>query len=293
MNKKEEVLKNPFNYFYLIIPLLLFLPFLKIFLFQSKAQDFASFKHYIGINEVIKMFVTLLFSETTYNFFISNYSLLIILSFIGIFLYLSGLFAKNLNKYDILFKLYFLLPLLIIVLLSSFTKTKIYEVKYLIIFVPGFFYTISLSLCNMKSYLKYIFLLFILSLNLFGWYQQTFNPMFYFQDWRGAVGTINKYADKNDVVAVYPSMFLIPYRYYSSTNIDVFGFNNSYDLNVFKNRTDNKNRLWLLYVPKYVNYNDIPLSNTLNKKLEFINKFYFKNNISWNELYLVIYEIKK
>lgn len=127
-----------------------------------------------------------------------------------------GLLAlKALSKETKLIWLWLLVPIIFSWLISFFVPIN--QPFRLLLTLPAFYLLLSLGICYLGKWQK-IALGIVIIISIWGLSLYYFNPKFWREDWRGAVGFINKnIGDDTDILFVWPEPFP-PYIWYHGKN---------------------------------------------------------------------------
>ena len=221
------------KFLYLLISLLLFLPWLPMFLTQIEVGRGATkilpeWGRLVNLSFLKALPLTFIkfsigritiFNKTFYAF-VSAF-LLIVYGLILLKGFLKGrkFFIDHL-RWVIL--LWFLIPIVIAWLLSFFIPN--YQPFRLLLVLPAFYLLLALGISGISSIkIRTMAITFILLVNLISLGVYFTNPFFHREDWRGAVNFIEKESGEKTIALLpsYTSHF--PYTYYSQGKVKLIG----------------------------------------------------------------------
>jgi hypothetical protein len=194
--------------------IILFLPWIKIFLLQSSG-GYGQLLPVPDIKIISDVFLIILYGGV----FSISYDLYPLILIPPLILFLAGIY--NCRKQEIcnfyLPVALFLIPLCITLIISVFTVKRIFSEKHFFYAIPFLYIILARGFYYVKSRRKLLIIplaLLFLSLNVYSIYNINFVEKHFLPDWKGAVNNIEKISSPGDIILVQDPFQYFPFSYY-------------------------------------------------------------------------------
>lgn len=297
------VRKKYFQYLYILISLLFFIPWLPMFLTQIKVGQQATMVLPEWGRLVNASFIKAL-PLTFIKFTIGRITIFNKIFYVVItgllFLAYGGLITKALlvrekfkvdNSKLIIF-LWLIIPVILAWLISLAVPN--YQPFRLLLVLPAFYLILAIGIISFKSrILSFLAFLFIFWVSVFSFLTYYFNPYFQREDWRGVVRFIES-QDKSTVALLPSATSDWPWRYYSSGKVEIVGVSSgAREINQkdFNNLTIKQSNDLTIYYIRYLQ----PIFDPQEKTISWLQSLgYVKiREVSFNQIPVWEYKLSR
>jgi 4-amino-4-deoxy-L-arabinose transferase-like glycosyltransferase len=198
-----------------------FAPFVAIILGQSAAQDF-SMREVPTLKSLAELMASMAFGNLWSGWPVPVPLALAAIVPLALIVYGIRMGMRGKEREGVLLvTTYLLVPSLAIILLSTFTRVRIYESKYFYVVMPAFFSLLAYALVQIRAAQLRIWLAVALLLpNILCIAAFLHDPNRYVQDWRWASRVVMSVCRRGVPIIVHPSMMAAPFYYYASDRFE-------------------------------------------------------------------------
>jgi hypothetical protein len=169
-------------------------------------------------------------------------------------LLIGSLYAcRAMEKKDFLFILFFIVLMILEIYAGdwlSFKTGYLMQYYYFAFMAPLFFMLFFATLLKMPRALLFLFFCAFLIVNILGVYRYSTDSTIGYGNWRDAVSYIDAHRDKDDIVFIDPTMAIPLYMFYTRTPSSLHNDREFYEKNIPALRSKYK-RIWYLFLPGY------------------------------------------
>lgn len=287
---------------YLLLPLLLFLPWLPMFFAQlrtgaEETRILPEWRRLVNLSFFKALPLTFVkFSLGRITIF--NKKIYALVAGV-VFIIYGGIFGRSLElgmgkkKWDerSIFN-WLVIPVFIAWLMSIFIPN--YQPFRLLFVLPAFYLILALGISKFKNKkIQTLLVIFILAINLSSWLTYAFNPFFHREDWRGLVKYIETTTEQGRLAILPSDSSNWPWKYYSQNKVKLItattGVNKVAD-NWWAMAGDFKEARKIYYI-RYL----VPLFDPQEKISSWLteNAFVKIKEVSFNQIPVWVYEKEK